>query len=299
MIRTSPSPQHASGSLMLLAPASDAVPSTFQDVDVDPRQHEHLLSQVQRLRGHVYCEDGAITPAQLTADGRHVQEADQFSWHVVSVQPDGEVTGCARYRPHAPKVAPEELGVWRSALARDPAWRSSFRQAVVHEIDLAWARGLSYVEVGGWAVARQWRGSLHAFETALSTYALASGLGGCIGITTATVRHCSARILRKLGGRSLELAGLPLPSYFDPQYGCEMELLRFDSSEPNGRYTAHINHMAARLLNVPVVTARASTSRGSATHRRPPMLPTMAALAARHVPCFLGQEVRAPEGAHA
>jgi len=240
-------------SLALLAPRHASIPNSLANVVVDAERHTDLTAAIQRLRGAVYLEDGAIRADQLAADGRHVQAADEASWHVVSLDGDGHVRACARYRPYAPSVAPEDLGVWQSALARDAHWGETLRAAVAAEIERARVLGLAYVEVGGWAVCRQRRGTPHAFETAVASYALARALGDCIGITTATVRHCSARVLRKLGGRSLVASGVELPAYFDPLYGCVMEMLGFDSRVLNRRYGAHIDRVFARFAHVPVI----------------------------------------------
>jgi hypothetical protein len=277
----------ATGSLFLLAPTSKTVPETlFRSVQVDRGQHAHLLAAVQRLRGSVYLDDGAITRAQLSSDGRHIQDADRHSWHVVAVQPDGTVTGCARYRPHPRGVRPEDLGIWESALARDPRWRSTLRKAIADQIDQAAQASLSYVEVGGWAVASGHRGTLHAFETAVSAYALASGLGGCMGITTATVRHCSSRILRKLGGASLSARGVTLPSYYDPRYGCEMEILRFDSRTLNRRFGAHVDRVFMRFQSARVIAGDAVA--GAAAAR--PAVGAVASFAERYFPAFVPQD---------
>jgi hypothetical protein len=280
-------PSPATGSLMLLAPTSDSVPDAFPSVQVDRSQHRHLLAEVQRLRGSVYLDDGAITRAQLSSDGRHVQDADRHSWHVVAVQPDGKVTGCARYRPHASDVRPEDLGIWESALARDPRWRSALREAIAAQIDQATQASLSYVEVGGWAVARSHRGTMHAFETAVSAYALASGLGGCMGITTATVRHCSSRILRKLGGGSLIAGDVTLPSYYDPRYGCEMEILRFDSRTLNRRFGAHVDRVFSRVQAARVITGDAPALDVAVAR---PAVAAMASFAERYFPTFVPQD---------
>lgn len=243
------------GELVLLAPAAAVVPSGFRDVAVDPSRHAALLHSLRRLRGRAYLRDGAISSAQLTADGQHVQAVDDTSWHVVSYHADGRAMACARFRVHDETTRPESLGVWSSALARS-TWAGHFRAALEDEISQARGRNLVYAEVGGWAVAEEWRRTTQAATTALSTYALAENLGGCIGITMATVRNCSSRILRKLGGRSLERAGQPIPAYFDPQYGCEMEILRFDSSAPGRRYGWHVEQLAKRLRTIPVVCER-------------------------------------------
>jgi hypothetical protein len=256
-----------SGTLMLLAPSEALVPGSFPAVDVSPERHEKILAQLQRLRGSVYLHDGAITSAQLSSDGRHVVGVDSASWHVVSVQADGRVTGCARYRAYGKSAQPEHLTAWRSALARDWTWRGTLHMALESEISLARKRKVDYVEVGGWAIAEDMRFTMEAMNIALSTFALAQSIGGAIGLTTATVRNCSSRILRKIGGRSLGLPGCPLPSYFDPHYGCEMELLRFDSNAPNPRYQTRIDDILSRFFELPVVCARRAAGVTSAIER--------------------------------
>jgi hypothetical protein len=250
------STRYGNGTLMLLAPSEALVPLTFPAVDVNPDRHAAILAELQRLRGSVYLHDGAITSAQLSADGRHIVGIDSASWHVVSVQADGRVTGCARYRAYGKSTQPEHLTAWRSALANDRTWRGTLHMALESEISLARKRKIDYVEVGGWAIAEDMRYTMEAMNIALSTFALAQSIGGAIGLTTATVRNCSSRILRKIGGRSLGLPGCPLPSYFDPQYGCEMELLRFDSNAPNPKYQSRIDDILSRFFELPVVCAR-------------------------------------------
>jgi hypothetical protein len=241
--------------LLLLAPSAACVPTAFRHVHVDPAYHRRMLSQLQRLRGSVYLQDGAIEPSQLSHDGRHALDVDEHSWHLISERADGRVTGCARYRPHEGSVRPEDLGVWMSALARNRRWQRALRTAVAGEIASARERAVAYVEVGGWAVAPDVRFTPEALDIALSAYALARNLGGCVGITTATTRNCSSRILKKIGGRPLQLKAGPLPSYYDPQYRCEMELLRFDSTALNPRYESRIDSISSAFLDRPVVCA--------------------------------------------
>jgi len=115
-----------------------------------------------------------------------------------------------------------------------------------------------------------------AMDIALATYALAQKLGGCVGITTATVRNCSSRILRKIGGRPLEVAEQELPAYYDPQYRCDMELLRFESNAPNPKYQARMARVAEHLADLPVICARGgplqrlSSDRNLAVWAKPP-----------------------------
>ncbi len=208
------------------------------------------------MRGAAYLKDGAIGLDQLTPDRRHVQEADMFSWHVVGLDREIGVVGCARYWHHTEPVLFEELGVSQSALAKNPEWAVRTRAAVENEIDYAARNGLAYVEVGGWAVREEIRSSPEALRIALSTYSLARSLGACIGITTATVRHHSSTILRRIGGKRLRLSEKEeLPVYFDPRYGCDMEIVCFDSRSPNPRYEERIEEFRAELVNTPVLCA--------------------------------------------
>jgi hypothetical protein len=249
-------------------------------MDVNAAHHAWVLAELQRLRGSVYLRDGAIEPSHLSSDGRHVLDVDRFSWHVVSLRADGRVTGCARYRAYGEDVRPEDLGVWNSALARSRQWQRQLRAAVENEMNLARRRNVGFVEVGGWAVTENLRFTIEALQIALSTYALARTVGGSIGLTTATVRHCSSRILRKIGGRSLELAGCPLPSYYDPQYKCEMEILRFDSSAPTRKFEAHVQGILSGFSDLPVVCATGKSADVAAAPRHArTTLPHMAAVA--------------------
>lgn len=266
-----PRPSARRGKLMLLAPSTGRIPRVFQRLDVDPVRHSRALAGAQRLRGRVYLQDGAIHATQLSPDGRLVQAIDDKSWHVVSIRPDdGEVVGCARYCEHDEDVAPEDLGVWKSPLARHDVWSHWLHSAVASEIALARRRRVAYVEVGGWAVAETSRFTPEALEIALATYALAETSGGCIGITTATVRNCSSRMLRKLGGRGLEVAGGELPPYYDPQYRCEMEVLRFESSGAHPKFRPQIDRLASAFLDLPVLCTVSSVPATTPTLRRRP-----------------------------
>jgi hypothetical protein len=240
--------------LVLLPPEQCLGIRTIGRVEANRSKYAMLLARMQRLRGEVYLADGAIDPGQLTSDGRHLQVADRESWHVLLMDGMNRVLGCARYRPHDPRIGFEWLGISSAEIARSDVWGPRLRRAVAEEIREARSRGVGFVEVGGWALAKQVRNSTEALRIALATYGLARALGGCIGLTTATVRHSSATILRKIGGRSLEAAGEPIPSYYDSQYGCEMEILRFDSAAPNPRFADWMLKLDHELSNAPVIT---------------------------------------------
>jgi hypothetical protein len=245
--------------LVLLAPPAVSIPGRFRDVQCDPKRHEKLLAEMQRLRARLYLDEGAIRPAQISSDGRHHLPVDERAWHLLAVDPHGEVYGCSRYMAHSNTVSFSQLGVRNSALANSGEWGTKLQAAVESEIDLARKGGVAYVEVGGWALAPQLRCRIEALRIALATYSLARTLGGCIGIGTVTRRHCSSSILRRIGGRPLVTNGVDLPPYFDPQYGCGMEILRFDSTTPNPRFEVWVNDLRDYLLAVPVLCSENST----------------------------------------
>jgi hypothetical protein len=112
---------------------------------------------------------------------------------------------------------------------------------------------LKYAEVGGWAVAKESRCTSEGLLLALAGYSLGRICGGCLGLTTATVRHCSSSILRRLGGSPLEAGGKAVPSYYDPKYDCHMEILRFDSRKPNAKYADVIELLREKMANVKVI----------------------------------------------
>ena len=241
-------------SVALLAPRY-ARTSSFFDVAVDAVQHRRLLTEAQKLRGRVYLQDGAIEPWQLSVDGRHVQKADYQSWHLLSLDDRGHVLACTRYLPHHNAISFSDLNVAHSALAKSEAWGWMLRKAIEEELVSAKERKCTYVEMGGWVIAEQLRCSTEAVRMVLTAYGLAQVLGGALGISTVTRRHYSSSILRRIGGASLVLRGIELPAYYDPQYKCEMEILRFDSEQPNARYREHVDECRAFLSQVRVVCA--------------------------------------------
>lgn len=219
-----------------------------------------MLAAAQRLRGRIYLEDGAIEASQLTSDGRYCTEGDASSWHLLSVDEQGNVGGCARYRAHANSTSFSRLGVRHAAHGQGEAWTRRLRWAVEGDLQLARKRKLAYVEVGGWALRDDLRYSMEAIRIALGAFALARHLGGCIGVTTATTRHGSETILRRIGGRALQAGGSALESYYDPRYKCEMRILGFDSAAPNARYQPWIDEITREMVAAMVLSGASSSS---------------------------------------
>ena len=128
-----------------------------------------------------------------------------------------------------------------------------FRSAVEWQMADARRMRVGFGEVGGWAVAADRRWTLEPLKIILATYGLLELLGSCIGVATATFRHSSATILRRIGLESLCADGVELPPYFDERYGCEMEVLRFDSRFPSPKYRAWVAEFSASLADAPVI----------------------------------------------
>jgi hypothetical protein len=240
--------------LFLLAPPGQ-LPSHFRQVAADPDLHADLLARVQQFRGQVYLEEGNLAPEDLTTDGRHIQAADAKSWHLFTMNNQDEVEACGRLLPHPENVDFGDLGVAHSALAQSRELGPFLREAVAEEIRVARRRGVQFVEFGGWAVSRRLRCSTEAVRMCLAWYALCQAIGGTIGLATANTGHHCSTILRRMGGRPLARAGQPVPSYYEPRYRAELEILRFDSAEPNPRYVAQIERSLHALGTVMVISA--------------------------------------------
>ena len=248
--------------VVLVAPTEAPAPIAFENVTVDPVECRRLLREMQQLRGKVYLEDGALQPDHLTEEGLHQTPEDLASWHLLFLNAARKVTACIWYMPHSDHASFDRLRVKQCPLAQSPRWRHKVAAAVGSEIELARREDLTLAEVGGWAVARENRCSAEGLLLALAGYSMGTMLGGALGITTATVRNSSAAILRRLGGRHLETDGTIIPPYYDPNYDCDMELLRFDTRRPASKYAGVIEQLAQKLAKVPTITALPSYFEG-------------------------------------
>jgi hypothetical protein len=249
--------------LQLLAPAGSDFHGTIS-VFSSP-QYEKYLDALQKLRGLAYLRDGAIQPWQIDTQGRYRTAHDEHSWHFLLLDSNAEVAGCARYRLHSPDVSYSDLGLSRSPLSHDSYWGPRLREAVEAELRLASEQHLRYAELGGWAIAERYRNTRAALEVLLGSYAWAELIGGCICSCTATVRNLSALILRRIGGRSLRHGEEELPAYFDSDYGCWMELLRFDSREIPTRFQQIAAEVRQKLTLRPIIGSTAIWDENRAT----------------------------------
>jgi hypothetical protein len=238
---------------VVLPPERLQAPSIFRNVETDLRRHDSLVAEMQRFRGRVYCEDGAIQRSDLKADGRHKLAVDERSWHVLSVDRDGRVCACLRYLDESQAAGFDDLWIRHAALTQLPRLGEKFRGAVESGLRTARRIGMGFGEVGGWAVAQAHRCTMEPLRIILATYGLLRLLGGVLGVATATFRHDSAPILRRIGLKSLVAGGEELPPYYDPHYGCQMEVLQFDSRHPTAKYEDSVSDLAEALALAPVI----------------------------------------------
>jgi hypothetical protein len=139
--------------------------------------------------------------------------------------------------------------------------KTIFWKAVESDLSLARREKLRYAEIGGWAVAKGSRCTTEGLVLALAAFSFGRLFGGALGMTTATLRHSSARILRRLGGSHLQANGVVVAPYYDPQYGCHMEVLRFDSRQPCAKYSRLIDILKEKLASALVIAQTARVTR--------------------------------------
>jgi hypothetical protein len=224
---------------VILAPqGTGTAPGSSLNLIRDKSLHGNLLSEMQRLRGWVAVEEGALTVSMLDSSGRHVMQGDEKSWHLLRVRGDGTVAGCARLLVHPRDVIFPSLRIAGSSVARSGIWSRHVQAAVESELIRARMKGMTTIEPGGWVVDNDMRGTWEAFSIAIGAFAWAQILGDCIGFLTATEKHGSATILRRLGGRNLQARGQTVPRYFEAAWGCNAELLQFDTDSLSPRYEA-------------------------------------------------------------
>jgi hypothetical protein len=200
----------------------------------------------------VYLGDGAIEADQLLPDGRHQTPEDEKSWHLVIVDEQRRITGSIWYLEHEYMPTFEQLRVRDCPLARQEIERATLRAAVEADIARARREGVRYAEVGGWAVAKESHLS-DCLLLVLSICGLSQIFGGALVIATATVRHSSAAILRRMGGSPLQADGFVVPAYYDRRFKCEMELLRFDTRRPSVRFERLVASIREKFAFIPVI----------------------------------------------
>jgi hypothetical protein len=219
----------------------------------DEGLYRQTLDDIQRFRGAVYMDEGAIAATALDDQGRHREPIDERSWHLFLLGRSGFLGGCIRMTRYESRPQCSELKAHALIERMEPAAAAKYRAAVQAFVDQIYQAGLSLYETGGWAVARDFRHSRKALLLALACWALPGLIAPGRALTTATTRHRTADMIRWLGGCRLSHDGAELPAFFDPYYGCDMEILGFDRY-PHGDYGKTAEDVEDVLLHALVVT---------------------------------------------
>ncbi len=221
---------------------------------------------MQRLRGRIALEEKAIERSDLDSTGRYIMPFDEKSWHILRLRDNGVVAGCARILVHPHNVLFPGLRIAASSVARHSIWGRHVKDAVEFELARARLNEMTPIEPGGWVVDEDLRGTRESFSIALSAFAWCRILGDCVGFLTATVKNGSSGILRRLGGCGLQAGGEVIPPFFEPAWGCNMELLRFDTNSLNPRFDTALGAARSRLLASLVVSDEAPLRRSAVKH---------------------------------
>jgi hypothetical protein len=200
-----------------------------------PANYDEALSGIQRLRGRRYFADGAIPPAALDAQGRHVTAEDEQSYHLALW--NGEVQGCLRVRLYPRPSRPlTEFRVY-DLIRRMPDELAKHYNAGMDEFINAYrARGFEPGESGGWAINPKYQNDPAMLALPLAGWSFSRIHSRLIWVAAAAERNGSTKILKRLCGWRLKLAGQELPPFYDAAYKCQMELLCFDSDIINPRF---------------------------------------------------------------
>jgi hypothetical protein len=211
-------------------------------------EHRVAVSEVQRFRGRVYVEDGAIPTSALDEEGRHYQEFDFENYHLCLRDLDRRIRACFRLRLHDPAVEIRDLKL-HEVIERMPSGRAVLCYGALADLfELSRQEQVRIGEVGGWAVDEELR--CHRGSTVLpfAAWSLYQIVGNALVVASATSRHHSSAILKRIGGFALKHGDAQLPCFMDEFHGCEIELLGFDSRRPNAKYEKLVTELKSYLL---------------------------------------------------
>jgi hypothetical protein len=231
-----PSRKSKSPRFIVLAPRDAFVPRTFRNRWCDSEIHEQILADMQRMRGRIAVCEGAGRESDLDSQGRHHMHGDEKSWHLIRMGANGDVLGCARILVHSESTTFSSLRLASSAVAKDPQWARQLRWSVETDIAIARKKQWTLLEPGGWVLDERLRGTSEATSIALSAIAWSQMFGECLAFITATVKHGSSSMMRRLGCDSIYFSGNAIPRYYEPGYQSDMELLKIQTRTLNPKF---------------------------------------------------------------
>ena len=199
--------------------------------------HHRRLEQIQRLRGRVYVEDGALHPSLLDTDGKHLTAFDHDHWHILVTDEQDEVCACFLLIRYPEDARFEDLKLYELIDRMSPALRPIYEASVRAFMSEASGQNLGFGEVAAWAVRGDVRNRPSSLMFSFAAWALYQLLGESLVVGAPTTRHNAATILRRIGGFPLRFSGFPLQRFYDDRYGCDMEIIGFNSCEPLLKYS--------------------------------------------------------------
>jgi hypothetical protein len=237
--------------LELIAPERCPVDPAFTRVSTDHRAYRRRLDELQRFRGGVYVDEGFLRRQDLDTTGRHYSALDRRRWHLLVVNAADDIKACVSLRFYS-KVPDVERLTLHEVLHRSTGGRLAMYQRAVRQLmDESADKGLTFGEVGGWAVSPDVRNGAATVATILAAWSLPRifGCGESLWVATVGKGKRAERILSRMGGFRLCDAQRPLPSFFDAGYNSEIEILGFDSRHPCPAAVEGIDELCRRLRN--------------------------------------------------
>src|SRR5215831_7070742 len=185
------------------------IPPLFQSGDSDCvigerfssiTEHLAAVSEVQRFRGRVYVEDGAIPAGELDEEGRHCQEFDFENYHLCLRDAEQRIRGCFRLRLHEQAAEIPDLKL-HEVIERMPSGLAALCYGALTSLfELSRRQRVRIGEVGGWAVDEELRHHRASTLLPFAAWSLYQSLGDAIVFASATMRHRSSTILKRIGG---------------------------------------------------------------------------------------------------
>lgn len=232
--------------LSLIAPASGAVPPALSAWR--STHHESAIADIQRFRGRIYVHDEALPLSALDSSGRHCSDLDYQSWHIVARDAEGHICGVMRM-PIYPIDTPIESLLLHKTLERmEPDRRRLYTYTAQRFIDRSTARGYTHLcEAGGWAVDKHRCDRNTGLSLAAASWMLLRCFGQGICLSTVTVKHHAADLLKRMGGFN-ELEGTPHARFHDPFFRCDIELVFFHADIINPAFEEPLGNARRVLL---------------------------------------------------
>lgn len=234
--------------ISVFPPRDGALPQGFSEQLENPAAYATRLADIQRFRGRIYSQDGAIPLEALDEEGRHRSESDHCYWHVTISDSAGAIYGCLRLRHVKPSIDLTELEVYRIFARMEPISCRRYLDVMEQHRHQAQAASLGFGEVGGFALTDELRQSSAALMLIISGCVIKRALGGMITVGAATVRHHSAKMLQRIGAIPFRGVDGPLAPFYDLYYRCEIQMLTFDSRKLAPEFEPLAEQLRLRLL---------------------------------------------------